>query len=121
MPSYITIIASSKKKHISTILREFKNGTARQILKSISENPEEKRKEWLMRLFTYYSNRYQHDAEHHFWQFGNQPVVLDSSELFSQHVSQAINIPVISKLVDAPQHYVYSSAYPSQRVKVAAW
>jgi len=53
MPSYITIIGSSKKKHISTILREFKNGTARHVLKSISENPEEKRKEWIMGCFIF--------------------------------------------------------------------
>lgn len=121
MPSYITIIASSKKKHISTILREFKNGTAKQILKSIAENPDEKRKEWMMRLFSYYSNRYQHDAEHHFWQFGNHPVVLDSTELFAHHVTEVVNLPVTTRLVDDPHHYVYSSAHPQQRVKLAPW
>jgi putative transposase len=121
MPSYITIIASSKKKHISTVLREFKNGTAKQILKSISENPDEKRKEWMMRLFQHYSNRYQNDAEHHFWQFGNHPVVLDSSELFARHVTEVQHLPVATRLVDAPHHYIYSSAHPQQRVKLAPW
>jgi putative transposase len=121
MPSYITLIASSKKKHISTILREFKNGTAKQVLKSISENPEEKRKEWMMRLFHYYSNRYQQDAEHHFWQFGNHPVVLDSNELFTHHVSTVVNLPVTTRLVDDAHHYFYSSAHPQQRVKLAPW
>ncbi|MFL5745654.1 MAG: hypothetical protein ACJ751_13365 [Niastella sp.] len=121
MPSYITLIASSKKKHISTILREFKNGTAKQVLKSIAENPGEKRKEWMMRLFSYYSNRYQQDAEHHFWQFGNHPVVLDSNELFTHHVSTVVNMPVTTRLVDDPHHYFYSSAHPQQRVKLAPW
>jgi putative transposase len=121
MPSYITIIASSKKKHISTILREFKNSTAKQILKAISENPDEKRKEWMMRLFHFYSNRYQNDAEHHFWQFGNHPVVLDNAALFAQHVNQVLNLPVTSKMVDDPHHYVYSSAHARQRVKLAEW
>jgi len=121
MPSFITLIASSKKKHISTILREFKNGTAKQVLKSIAENPEEKRKEWMMRLFHYYSNRYQQDAEHHFWQFGNHPVVLDSNELFTHHVSTVVNMPVATRLVDDPHHYFYSSAHPQQRVKLAPW
>ncbi|MBO9199666.1 MULTISPECIES: hypothetical protein [Niastella] len=121
MPSYITLIASSKKKHISTILREFKNGTAKQVLKSIAENPDERRKEWMMRLFHYYSNRYQQDAEHHFWQFGNHPVVLDSNELFTHHVSTVVNLPVTTRLVDDPQHYFYSSAHPQQRVKLAPW
>lgn len=121
MPSYISIIASSKKKHISTILRELKNSSAKQILKSISENPGEKRKEWMMRLFHFYSNRYQHDAEHHFWQFGNHPIVLDSSELFMQYAGEVVNLPVISKMVDAPEHYIYSSAHPLQRVKLSTW
>jgi hypothetical protein len=121
MPSYINIIASSKKRHISTILREFKNSTAKQVLKSIAENPDEKRKEWLMRLFQFFTNRYQTDAEHHFWQFGNHPVILDSSELFSNHVTELQRIPVYKKLVDEPQHYVYSSAHPRQRVKLTQW
>jgi REP element-mobilizing transposase RayT len=121
MPSFITLIASSKKKHISTILREFKNGTAKQVLKSIAENPEEKRKEWMMRLFHYYSNRYQQDAEHHFWQFGNHPVVLDSNELFTHHISTVVNMPVTNRMVDDPRHYFYSSAHPQQRVKLAPW
>jgi putative transposase len=121
MPSYINIIASSKKRHISTILREFKNGTAKQVLKSIAENPEEKRKEWLMRLFHFFTNRYQTDAEHHFWQFGNHPVILDSAELFQHHVKELVHTPVTMKMVDEPQHYIYSSAHPLQRVKLATW
>jgi hypothetical protein len=32
-----------------------------------------------MRLFQFFANRYQHDSEHHFWQFGNQPVDIEKS------------------------------------------
>jgi hypothetical protein len=119
MPSYINIIATSKKRHISTVLREFKTSTAKQVLKCIAENPEEKRKEWLMRLFQFFTHRYQNDAEHHFWQFGNHPVILDTMELFVKYTQELLHVPVAKRLVDEPHHYVYCSAHPCQRVKLS--
>jgi hypothetical protein len=117
MSSQLHMIAGARKGHVSRALRDFKTLTARQILKAISENAEENRKEWLMRLFHFYSNRYQHSSERHFWQFGNNPVNLQPNEL-QQTRAGLLQIPVQSRLVDAPEHYVYCSAYPQQRVKL---
>ena len=121
MPSQLYLITSSKTKHISKALRDLKGYTGKDILKSIAENPEENRKEWLMRLFHTIDNRYQNNAENHFWQFGNQPVSLDNSALLQQKASFVINIPVTAKMVDKPQHYIYSSAFPRQNVKLTEW
>ena len=121
MPSQLFMITNSRTKHISKALRDLKAYTGRDILKSISENPDDKRKEWLMRLFHAIDNMYQSNAENHFWQFGNQPVILDSSALIQQKASFLVNIPVAAKVVDKPQHYVYSSAFPKQDVKLAEW
>ena len=116
MSNRLYMIAAAAKGHVSRVLRDFKTLTARQVLKSISENSEENRKEWLMRLFHFYSNRYQHSSERHFWQFGNNPVSLDN-EALGQARSGMLQIPVKAKLVDDPSHYVYCSAYLKQRVK----
>ena len=121
MPSQLYLITSSKTKHISKALRDFKGYTGKDILKSISENPEDNRKEWLMRLFHTIDNRYQNNAENHFWQFGNQLVSLENSTTLQQKASFLVNIPVAAKVVDKPQHYVYSSAFPRQKVKLAEW
>lgn len=117
MSNRLYLIASARKGHVSRVLRDFKSLTAKQILKAIAENAEENRKEWLMRLFHFYSQRYQHNSERHFWQFGNNPVSLDNNEL-TQARTGLLQIPVRARLVDEPEHYVYCSAYLQQRVKL---
>lgn len=121
MPSHLKMIAQAEKRHLSKVLRDFKVYTAREILKSISESPDENRKEWLMRLFHFFTSRYQNDAEHHFWQFGNNPLDLGNADLLKQEATRLINLPVSARVVDKPQHYIYSSANPLQRVKLAEW
>lgn len=116
MSNRLYMIASAAKGHVSRVLRDFKTLTARHVLKAISENPEENRKEWLMRLFHFYSNRYQHSSERHFWQFGNNPVSLDHTVLGEARTG-LLQIPVKARLVDEAAHYVYCSANPKHRVK----
>jgi len=116
MTNRLYMVASARKGHVSRVLRDFKTLTARQVLKAIAENPDENRKEWLMRLFHFYSQRYQHNSERHFWQFGNNPVSLDKD--FQQARTGLLQIPVRARLVDEPEHYVYCSAYLKQGVKL---
>jgi hypothetical protein len=120
MTNRLYMIAAARKGHISRVLRDFKTLTARQILKAIAENPDENRKEWLMRLFHFYSQRYQHNSERHFWQFGNNPVSLDNAAL-QQARTGLLQIPVRARLVDQPEHYIYCSAYSKQGVKLEKW
>ena len=120
MSNRLYMIAAAGKGHVSRVLRDFKTLTARQVLKAISENSEENRKEWLMRLFHFYSNRYQNTSDRHFWQFGNNPVSLDSKEL-TQARTGLLQIPVRSRLVDEPEHYVFCSAYSNQQVNLGRW
>jgi len=81
-------------------------------------HPNETRKEWLLRLFQFFANRYQHDSEHHFWQFGNQPVDLEKFVKKDQPIPSPLDSLMKEKIVDIPEHYVYCSAYPSQKVKL---
>jgi putative transposase len=117
MTNRLSLIVSARKGHVSRVLRDFKTITAKQILKVVSENPEESRKEWLMRTFHFYSQRYQHSSDRHFWQFGNNPVNFNRQE-FEQVKAGLLQMPVRARLVDEPAHFVYCSAYPKQLVKL---
>jgi hypothetical protein len=106
------------KGNLPKVLRDLKSYSAKQILRAISEHPDESRKEWLMRLFHFFANRYQHDSEHHFWQFGNQPVDLEKLVNKDKPIPTPIDKLIKAKWVDDPVHYLYCSAYPMQRVKL---
>ena len=121
LPSRLYMIADvdEGKNNLPKVLRDFKGYSSKQILRAISEHPDENRKDWLMRLFQSYANRYQHDSEHHFWQFGNQPVDLEKIVKKDKPIPSPIEKLLKEKLIDDPRHYIYCSAYPLQRVKLS--
>jgi len=120
LPSRLCMIAGvgEGKGNLPKVLRDLKSYSARQILRAIAEDPEENRKEWLLRTFQFFAHRYQHDSEHHFWQFGNQPVDLEKIVKKEQDLPSALKSLLGEKIVDGPEHYIYCSAYPHQKVKV---
>lgn len=120
LPSRLCMIAGVEqgKGNLPKVLRDLKSFSAKQILRAIAEHPEENRKEWLLRLFQFFANRYQHDSEHHFWQFGNQPVDLEKILKKEQDLPSALESLLRDKIVDGPEHYIYCSAYPLQKVKL---
>lgn len=122
MPSHIYIIAGVGpgvgQGNLPKVLRDFKSLAARQILRAIAEHPDESRKEWLLRMFQFFANRYQQDADHHFWQFGNQPVDLEKFIKKGQPIPSPLDGLMEARIVDHPGHYIYCSAYPRQKVKL---
>jgi len=122
LPSQLYLIADVEegKSNLPKVLRDLKSSSAKQILRAISEHPDESRKEWLMRLFHFFANRYQHDSEHHFWQFGNQPVDLEKILKKDKPIPTPIDKLLDAKFVDDPGHYIYCSAFPGQKVKLAS-
>jgi len=121
LPSQLYMIADIEKGRgtLPKVLRDLKSISAKQILRAISELPDEPRKEWMMRLFHFFANRYQHDSPHHFWQFGNQPVDIEKIITKDKPVPTPIDRLIKARHIDDPAHYVYCSAYPRQRVKLS--
>ena len=119
LPSQLYLIADVGQGNLPKVLRDFKSTSAKQILRAIAEHPEESRKEWLMRMFQFFAHRYQHNSEHHFWQFGNQPVSLEKFVKTGEPLPSALDGLVRAAIVDGPEHFVYCSAYPGQKVKLA--
>lgn len=120
MPNRLYMIAGVEegRNNLPKVLRDLKSLSAKQLLRAIAEHPEDNRKEWLMRLFQFFANRYQHDSEHHFWQFGNQPVDLEKYAQKDLPLPTPLEQLLKEKIVDEPQHYIYCSANPCQRVKL---
>ena len=120
LPSRLYMIAGVEqgRSNLPKVLRDLKSTSAKQILRAIAEHPTETRKEWLLRLFQFFANRYQNDSEHHFWQFGNQPVDLEKFVKKDQPFPSPLASLMKERIVDIPQHYLYCSANPRQKVKL---
>ena len=120
LPSRLHMIAGVEqgRSNLPKVLRDLKSTSAKQILRAIAEHPTETRKEWLLRLFQFFANRYQNDSEHHFWQFGNQPVDLEKFVKKDQPFPSPIASLMKERIVDIPEHYLYCSANPQQKVRL---
>lgn len=118
LPSSLSMVADVQQGNFSKTLRDFKSISARQILRAIAEYPDEIRKEWLIRQFQHFANRYQQDSEHHFWQFGNRPADLEKLERAGKPLPTVRDKIMKINLIDSPEHYRYCSFHPLQLVKL---
>ena len=97
------IINAVYQSGIFDILRDYKKFTSKAILKAVTENFSESRKEWLLKQFeTHEGNR--------FWRADNQPVELWSNAVIAQKLNYIHQNPVDEGLVFRAEDYVYSSA-----------
>jgi len=94
----------------SDILRDFKKFTSKQLIKAITENPQESRKEWMLAIFKNAGNYNSNNSEYQFWQQHNRPVVLYSPHVISQKLNYIHYNPVEEGWVESPEQYMYSSA-----------
>ncbi|MFW6227625.1 MAG: REP-associated tyrosine transposase [Bacteroidota bacterium] len=99
----------SSKTGFSEIIRDFKKYTAMQILKSISENSQESRKEWMLWMFKRAGNSNGNNTNYQFWQQHNQPIEI-TGNLLEQKIDYIHNNPVEAGWVSEPHEYYYSSA-----------
>ncbi|WP_340112503.1 REP-associated tyrosine transposase [Maribellus mangrovi] len=85
------------------ILRDYKKFTSKAIVKSIEDNIQESRKEWLLQQFkTSEGNR--------FWRGDNKPIELWSNKVIDQKIDYIHNNPVEEGIVFRAEDYLYSSA-----------
>lgn len=92
------------------LLADFKRFTSQQIVKAISENPQESRKEWLLAQFRKAAMASSNVKHHQFWRHDNKPIELWSNAVIDQKINYIHNNPVEAGLVFQPEHYLYSSA-----------
>ena len=111
MPSHIHLIADlvSDDKELGQVLRDLKAHTAKTLYAHIEANPQESRREWLLRLLHYYGRP---DGQaFKLWQAGSHPIGLQSAEWARQKLDYIHQNPVVARLVSEAQHYPFSSAF----------
>ena len=105
MTSHTHLIVSANEEFIlSDIIRDFKKFTSRTNLSSIRNNPQESRKEWLLKQF-------KTKKGNSFWQPESRPIELWSNNVIDQKINYIHQNPVEERLVFHPEDYMYSSAY----------
>lgn len=110
MPSHIHLIFRSAEADPSGLIRDFKGFTSRKMLKTIEENTQESRKEWLLWMFQKAGKKNSNVKNRQFWQQNNKPIELWSLKVFEQKLNYIHNNPVISGFVTNPVDWKYSSA-----------
>ena len=110
MPSHVHLIFRSSLNDPSGLIRDFKGFTARKMLKLISENPQESRKEWLLWMFEHAGKSNSNIQKMQFWQQNNQPIEIWSLKVFEQKLDYIHSNPVETGFVIDPIDWKYSSA-----------
>ena len=104
MSNHLHAILSCKKGFdLSNTLRDFKKYTSTQIVDAIESNTRESRKSWLLWLL-------KKEEDITFWQPGNHPEEITTSEFFRQKLNYIHNNPVRAGIVEKEEEYLYSSA-----------
>lgn len=104
MTNHLHLIAQANEGfELSNIIRDFKKHTAKQILKSIKDEPESRR-DWLLNIFKKDENI------HEFWQKDNHAFSLYSVEMIQQKLNYIHKNSVRAGIVREAHEYIYSSA-----------
>jgi len=110
MPSHVHLIFRSGNEDPSGLIRDFKGFTAKKLIKTIEENPQESRKEWLLWMMERAGKKKSNVKQRQFWQQHNKPIELWNEKVIQQKIDYIHNNPVESGFVADPIDWKYSSA-----------
>ena len=111
MSNHVHLIARAKENYLmQDILRDYKKFTSKLILKTIEENPQESRKEWMLKYFNEAGIANSNNQKYQFWQQDNHPIELWSNAVIDQKIDYVHCNPVAAGIVEKPEEYIYSSA-----------
>lgn len=105
MPSHIHLIASTEGD-LSTVLRDFKRFTARQIATLFEKVPHPP----FRNVFRFCGKENRPPTEHKVWQDGNHPEIIKTKPFFDEKINYIHMNPVRKGLVTDPTAWTYSSA-----------
>ena len=103
------IISATEPANLSDILRDFKKFTSNQIIRAISDNTQESRKNWMLWLFGEAGKENQRNNYYQFWQQDNHPVQCDTNDILETRMTYLHENPVRAGIVREANDYVYSS------------
>ncbi|MEN0054101.1 MAG: transposase [Mucilaginibacter sp.] len=110
MSNHVHLIIGTNNKPMQDILRDIKRHTSKAIIKAISENLQESRREWMLWFFEREGKNNVNNERYQFWQQGSHPVELSSNGIMDQKLEYLHSNPVTAGWVNEPEQYLYSSA-----------
>jgi len=103
MSNHSHLILSARDGNLSDIIRDFKKFTAKAIYKAIEQNPNESRKEWLLKVLNYQGRIW-------FWEEGYHGEEIYSLEFFDSKLNYIHQNPVRADIVKKEEKYLNSRA-----------
>lgn len=110
MSNHVHLIVSARENNLSDVLRDFKKFTSKQIIKAITDNKQESRREWMLDIFRREGAKNSRNSEYQFWRQDNQPMELYSGAFTFQKMNYIHQNPAETGIVDKAEDYLYSSA-----------
>jgi putative transposase len=112
MPSHIHLIvrAEEASKGLSSIIRDFKSHTFRELKKFILNSKKESRRDWLNIVFNYHAKYNSNNTHWQIWKQDNRPKILLHPKFTMQKIRYIHNNPVVDDIVENPEDYLYSSS-----------
>lgn len=103
------IISAGGGPDLSSILRDFKKFTSKQIVTAI-DRPAESRRGWMLPLFSDVADGLNRVTGYKVWQDGNHPEILFKKRFTEQKLRYIHENPVAEWIVENSEDYLYSSA-----------
>ena len=100
------------------ILNEELLNSIRKIIKEITANPQESRREWLLQAFKKAGAVSGQKQKYKFWQHSNHPEELYSDKFINQKERYILMNSIEMGMVSKPEHYRLSSACEESPLKV---
>ena len=112
MTNHLHMIAGTKESASSMgdVIRDFCKFTSKSVVKAISENPRESRREWMLDRFRFRGANDSKISQFRFWQEGYYSETISSRQFYRQKLEYIHMNPVRQGIVDRPENYLYSSA-----------
>ncbi len=103
MTNHCHLIVRAKEENLSDVIRDFKKFTSKSIFRTIQDNPQESRKDWMCKLLSIENRIW-------FWEVGYHGEEVYSPDFFAKKANYIHLNPVRAGFVEKEEEYVWSSA-----------
>jgi putative transposase len=110
MSNHVNLVFKAKNNDPAKILGRIKEHTSKKLVKAISENIRESRREWMLCMFKRAALKSSNVKANQFWQHHNKPIELWSTEVIEQKADYIHDNPVVAGFVNEDWHWKHSSA-----------
>ena len=111
MSNHVHLVIERQTAALEDIMRDLKKHTSKTILKTIAENPQESRKEWMLWMFERAGKSNSSNSKYQFWQQHNQPIELAQTAFdIETRIDYIHDNPIKAGWVIRAEDYPYSSA-----------